>query len=193
MIWEILYSSPAYSVDLGVGVFFSSFLNLFIWETLAFRTFASVQLLYIYIPWLWVVGLFMLLNTSSVTWNNSNLFIHHILNLKIQNFSSWLLPSVSMVEIQKVGVWWTSQLFTIAFSDSSLLPALVYFQLLPLLEFFFPILSPSAGICFCDAPALPLCWLPLPSRLTSVCQRAVLQHRVLGSCATRCNGSRSRW
>lgn len=66
-----------------------------------------------------------------------------LLTLKIQNFSNWLLPLASMIKIENVGVWWTSQQFTIATFDSRLFPALVYFHLLPLLEFFRPVLPPQ--------------------------------------------------
>lgn len=187
-------------MDLDVWVFlwlFSFLFSfLFIWEMLAFCLFVSVWLLYIYSLY-WVVGLFMLLNTSSILWNNSNLFVCHILNLKIQNFSSWLLPSVPMIEIENVGVWWTSQLFKIASFDSRLPPAAVCFQLLPLLAFFHPILLPqqvSASL------TLPRYFSLTPICVGCVChlvssRRAsepLSQHYALSSRAIRRGGSRSR-
>lgn len=123
-----------------------------------------------------MVGLFMLLKTSSTIWNSSNLFICYMLNLNIQNVSSWLVPSVCMNEIKNVGVWWTLHRFTIASFDSRLLPALFYFQLLSLLEFFCPVLAPqqvSVSLAlprsFSLAPTCAGCHLS-----SSLCQRAAV-------------------
>lgn len=132
----------------------------------------------------------MLLKTSSSIWNSSNLFICHILNLNIQNFSSWLIPSVHMIAIENEGVQWTSQLFPIASSDSRLLSALFYFQLLSLLEFFCLILGPqqdSVSLLLFPNPACAGCHLG-----SSVCQRPRLQLCGLSSCAILCSSSWSR-
>lgn len=134
-----------------------------------------------------MVGLFMLLKTSSSIWNSSNLFLCHILNLNVQNFSSWLVPSVHMIEIENEGVQWTSQLFPIASSDSRLLSALFYFQLLSLLEFFCPILAPqqvSVSLLLFPNPTCAGCHLS-----SSVCQRPRLQLCGLSSCAIHCSSS----
>lgn len=136
----------------------------------------------------------MLLKTSSSTWNNSNLFICHILNLNIQNFSSWLVPYVCMIETENVGVQWTSQLLPIASSDSRLLLALFYFQLLSLLEFFCPVLAleqVSVSLALPCSFFLPPTCVGCPS--AHLCARKLLlQHCRLSACAIPCNSSWSR-
>lgn len=102
-----------------------------------------------------------------------------------------------MIEIENVGVWWTSQLFTIASFDSRLLPALVYFQLLPLLAFFRPILPPQVYVSltlpryFFLTPICVGCLCHLLSSLSA--SELLLQHCVLSSCAIHCNSSWSKW
>lgn len=125
----------------------------------------------------------MLLKTSSSIWNSSNLFMCHILNLNIQNFISWVVPSVCMIEIENEGVQWTSQLFPIASSDSRLLSALFYSQLLSLLEFFCPILAPqqvSVSLLLFPNPTCVGCHLS-----SSVCQRAAAAALQAQLCAIR--------
>lgn len=93
-----------------------------------------------------MVDFFMLLKTSSSIWNSSNLFICHILNINIQNFSSWLVHSVCMIEMENEGIQWTSQLFPVASSDSRLLSALFPASITVRILLSHP--CPSAGFCF---------------------------------------------
>lgn len=151
------------------------FFNLSIQEMVAFPIFVSLQLSRLYAGYcLMIINMIICIPWFGWSVNVIKHIIYyryHVLNLKIQNFSSWLLPSIPMTDCSKGRIlvdftaghdcifWlWSPPAFISSFC-----------------QFWCSLSQPFSSAVICNTSMLlAMCCLPLPFHLISACQQASL-------------------